>query len=143
MSTIKGKTPVSAKESAPEESFSFNYGNLLDVPENIRKGLEEKGLACRWINAAQFRAVGAHQSHWQPYKVEGANSSFGFGIDAEGYIRRADLVLGVRPLAIHKAHQQFLKQRNDRLKGYNQQAKQDLRNQMGDKDGVVIYGDEE
>ena len=135
---INGKHAVSTKSDNPEQDFKFSFGNLLDVPANIRAELKAQGLACRWINKAAFINNGSHASHWVPYQTKNTGNTFGFGVSPEGHIQRADLILGVRPLQMHNAHKSFLDERNLRMKGYNAQAIKELKQQVGDKKGVKI-----
>lgn len=136
--TIKGKAPISTKSTNPEQDFKFSFGNLLEVPPNVKAELESQGLACRWINKKSFMDNGAHASHWVPFQTKAAGNNFGFGVDANGHITRADLILGVRPLHVNQAHKQFLDEKNARLKGHKTKAKQELRQQIGGSRGITV-----
>ena len=103
-----------------------------------------QGLSHRFVNATTFRdEYSVHRSGWKPYNVKSrATVSKLTGIDPEGIIRRGDLVLAVRPMAVTAQHRKVLDQRNNRLKNYNKEAAQAMRQdaQRAGVDMQVIEG---
>lgn len=103
--------------------------NQLAIPDALVKELKAQGLAHRFVNATTFRdEYSVHRSGWKPYNVKSRTTiSKLTGMDPEGIIRRGDLVLAVRPLAVSQQHRKVLDQRNNRLKNFNKEAAQSMR----------------
>jgi hypothetical protein len=86
--------------------------------------IESKGMAIRFISAPKLAAnAGYHARAWRALSTkqlkEWGYATIGLdnflnGSDPDGYIRRGDLVLAVRPLEQHKMHQAYLKQEANR-----------------------------
>lgn len=108
--------PVKAKKAASEETKirSRNDGynwedsidvNQLSIPSVVLKELTEKGYAHRWLNAKEMlEKRGNHRTGWKIYRAPNPDKvkskdefDFSFGVDADGYVRRGDLILGVKP----------------------------------------------
>lgn len=86
---------------------NFDFNDQLALDPRIKKEIAAEGLAYRWINASKFKAAYGYDSRqWQPYKRDDSkkgaleNNSFGYR-DADGHIRRGDLILAVRSLQVH------------------------------------------
>lgn len=135
------KKPVDLSKETQENSF-FN------VPAGIKEELSKKGFECRWINSIKYRQnFGFHRSGWKAYKTTAAKLApdsldFGDGVDAEGYIRRGDLVLAVKPSQAAEQHREKIRAKNRRLMNYSQTAADDLRKTVGGS-GAVLEGYDE
>lgn len=94
-----GKAPLKSKDVADtSSSLADMYMNPLKVDENLKSELKSKGLEYRFINLKTYQDMGFHRAHWRPYKRESsAPQDSGFAADGEGYMRRGDLVLAVKP----------------------------------------------
>lgn len=115
---IQGRKPLSQK-SKPAPFGDDEFGNPLSLDRAIIEAIEAKGLAYRFINSPQTMAMGGyHRWGWRPITLkelkgdQGANlnsNSLYFGNDPDGYVRRGDCVLAVRPKEVHEKHQQHLR----------------------------------
>lgn len=128
---VKKPSISEASVSSDMAGFSEN-ASILDIDPQIKEELAEKGLSYRWINANKFIAQhGFHRTGWKPYQTEKRERKgaldFGMGVDPEGYIRRGDLVLAVKPEEMQARHRQRLKLKNDLYRGFNKQAADQLR----------------
>lgn len=132
MSVINGKKPLSQKRQvqAPQTDVTDLFGNPLTLDKEVMDALKAKNLAHRFINAAQLQSMGGyHQYGWRPIKAKDlyanmGTSDFMFGIDPEGYIRRGDLILAVRPQEVNEKHKAYLKQANEAVDVNMMQKKQ-------------------
>lgn len=120
MSKIK-KTdlPLVDRNDGYNWSDSLENNKLL-VPSSIVAELEAKNYEYRWLNAKEMvEKRGLHRTGWKVYKVTNpdkakAKGDFDFnnGVDVDGYVRRGDLVLGIKPKELQDRHRQKLKERN-------------------------------
>lgn len=125
----KGKAPISQKKlGSVDGDFWFDpaNGDLTSIPSSVKTQLRDEGYACRLINSKKYQEDrGFHKSGWRVYKFErgqeiGQGSlDFGFGVDAEGYLRRGDLVLAVMPLEMHESHRQNIFRKTKAQMGKN------------------------
>lgn len=124
------------KEFTKKDPVEFNpnemYQSILELPPGIQEEIESKGLVARWINLTEYkRQYGFHRSGWAPYKPETAlpatNSLAG---DAEGYIKRGDLILAVKTNEQQNLHKRRLKHKADLYKGYNAEKAKEIRDLM-------------
>lgn len=121
-------------EKAPIAAAEFDVDDQLMIDPVIKAEIEAKGLVCRWINAHKLKEnYGFDARRWVPYKPESkGDSAFGFQ-DSEGYVRRGDLVLGVRSKEINAAHKAKIDRKNKTLSAVqNKQAADELRMRMKD-----------
>lgn len=111
---VLSKPVVSNKGPAYSE---FNR-NMLEIPADLSKEMDGKGLEGRWINLKRFTEEGFHKRGWVPFKPEKVSETNGFfyGNNPDGFIRRAELVLACRPKELGDQHRADLKQKADRLK---------------------------
>lgn len=113
-----GKKPLSEKSTPTALGMPDFYKNRLQVPAEILKELEAKGLSHRWINYKSFLEDGnQHEWGWELYKKPvGAVSSDNLvnGTSPDGIIRRKDIVLAVRPKEHTRQHKEHLKDKVDR-----------------------------
>lgn len=112
----KGVTkPFEIEEWA--DSYTDFYSNTLVVAKALQDELRGKNLEWKYINANQFRAnQGHHKAHWKPYNYKSGSPVTEIqGVDVEGFIRRGDLILGVRPVELGNKHRAHLKAKNDLL----------------------------
>lgn len=126
---IAGKKPLSAKPVSRGFNTDDLFGNTLGVDPAIQKEIDTKGMTARWINASQLEAMsGFHQKGWRPYKCDtiSASDSF-FGKSPDGYIRRGDCVLAVRPKELHERHKQYLEERASQGKQAQKAQAEELR----------------
>jgi hypothetical protein len=139
------------REFKKEDPTIFNpnelYGSILELPVELKAELDKKGLVARWINATEMqRQYGFNKSGWRPYKPDMKLSiTNGMLGDAEGYIRRGDLVLATKTKDEHTLHKKKLEFKASIYKGYNKQKAEELRSFMrgaGVKTKVVEGYDE-
>lgn len=154
MSKLTKGTPVTAKTNAQEAPVSdiagIDFEDQLALDPKVIADIKAQKMAYRWINAAKFKAnFGYDSRRWQPYKKSGAieNNSFGYA-DPEGYIRRGDLILAVRPLSVQNAYKQRNANRIANLAGNAKKAavegiKQSFKDAGIERDSKVIEGYEE
>ena len=156
-STQKG-TPLATKTTQQETPMAamdldMDLNNKLKLDPKLVKEIADKQLVHRWINASKYKQNWGYDArHWTPYKraqntgaVE--NNSYGF-TDSEGHIRRGDLILAVRPKALHDKARDIIRNKNKILQGsHTKQSADQLRQtfkeaQMTDK-AKVFEGYEE
>lgn len=118
MSTKNGKANIKSRGPAVEsvlatEALQELYLNPLMIDEGLKTELREQNFEWRFINIKQYREMGFHRSYWKPYKrkTQGPNDSF-FETDPDGYIKRGDLVLAVKPKQHAELHRAKLKMLN-------------------------------
>jgi hypothetical protein len=135
VSKIKnGKMPLSTK-SAVSSDFAGEDFNLLAIAPDLKAELDAKGLAYRFINAKQYvDKQGFHHSGWKVYKrdvSERAKGAFDFdmGTDPEGYVRRGDLILAVKPQEMQQRHKEKIRAKTARYSpdALNKAAAQQMR----------------
>ena len=106
------KLPLSAKHNNEAVSYEDVYMNELELDPDLKKELQTKNLAWRFINATAYRKNGTHKSRWIPYKRETKSPVDQiFGVEADGYVRRGDLVLAVKPKTDADRQRAFLAHR--------------------------------
>ncbi len=116
---MSNPTPKKAKE-LHDNIDSFFESDItssdLAVPADIAARLGEKGMEARWIDLKQLKENGGyHKRGWVPYqrkqgdKIE--NIDYRLGVDPDGYIRRANLVLAFRTKALGDKHRANLAER--------------------------------
>ena len=140
MSNIKGnKVPVSQKRVVKEEPINISdvFQNDLDLDPSLVQELKEKNLAYRFINAAQYGKTGSHRARWIPYKRETKSVTL-FGSDPDGFVRRGDLILAVKPIEAAQKHRQLLDQRAKAQAGINSQHAEQMR-QFAKESGVKTH----
>lgn len=109
-----GKKPISIKELA--RSAGFEDFDIVSDPFKlhslISKELEDKKLGARFISMKALQThFGSHPKGWRPYKPDCLDSIKGdlkLGIDPEGFVRRGDTILAVKPLEAVERHKTFL-----------------------------------
>ncbi len=153
MSIKEGKKPLSQKVKQSSLTSSDVFGNTLAIPEDVQADLDAKGLEPHWLNSKVVYAnQGYHPKGWKVYKrdpkmlSDTMGSSFKFGNDPDGIIRRGDCILGVKTKAEHQKHKQFLDVRAKRGYQANADKAQEMRallGQSGLKDAKVIEGYDE
>lgn len=109
-------------------------------PEIVRE-IKSKGMVHRWINAKKLQDnYGFDRRQWKPYKKnEGASvtsNSFG-GTDSEGYIRRGDLILAVRPQAVNDRVASEIRRKNGNLQKSQQKVAAEEMRQSLKESGVA------
>lgn len=124
--------PVKQVKQDPDPmdfDFTEAFKNRLRVPKAVKDEIEARGHVMRWINVNEYRKAGGyHQSGWVPYKpsVQPGADELG-GRDAEGLLRRGDVILATRSKEMNEAHKKFKAERNLRKKAYDKQAAATLR----------------
>lgn len=157
MSSKEVKKGVSVQEKSEaideysiEAYEGFDPNDHMIIDPAIKKEITERGLKYKWINAHKLAAShGFDKKGWKPYKLNSGGKSSVYGqTDAEGFLRRGDLVLAVMPLQLHAKHKAAINQANLANKaamGSKEAAKQ-IRQNFKDNQvkGVrVLEGDEE
>jgi len=105
----------------PNELFQ----NPLTLDPEIVEVLKKNNLHCRFVNYKKLAANdGIDEHYFTPLRrsqlkemgyAKMDTHSFLQGNDVEGYFRRGDLILCVRPVEINEKHKAYLKQENERL----------------------------
>lgn len=105
--------PAAKKMISHEEVF----GNNREIPPDVKKELDSKGLEGRWLSAKMvYENNGYHKSGWQVYRreksdiLDGAFKAFG---DPDGLVRRGDTILGVKTKEMAEKHRSYLRQQAD------------------------------
>lgn len=111
----KNKVAISERQKVSDViDPGFNVGPF-DLPRDVKEELEAKGLVGRFINVKEMeRFGGVHPKGWRPYKrtsVENSEYAAIFGKDPDGYIRRGDVILGVKTKEEVARHKAYLAQR--------------------------------
>ena len=148
MSIKDGKKPLSQKPSRPSSPDSF--GNLLAIPAEIQAELDAQGLVGHWLNSKTLYAnQGYHPRGWQVYRRKASDtiaSTFKFGNDPDGIVRRGDCILGFKTKENHREHKDYLESRAQRSTQTNAEKAQEMRallRQSGIKGSKVLEGYEE
>jgi hypothetical protein len=152
MSIKDGKKPLSEKPApSPYHTNAYEMENMLSIPADLQKELEEQDLVGRWLNAGKLKEMqGYHKRGWQVYhrpadKVGGI-IGFKFGNDPDGIVRRGDCILGVMPTAQHKSLKSKLDKEAKRGYGVNKAKADEMRNLLGSsgiKNARVLEGYDE
>lgn len=114
------KPVVTKKQPVVPNHNEDIFDSAFAVPPQVMKEIKEKGYACRWINGTTLqKGFGFNKNRWVPFKSEFVKSSIGslFGGDPEGYVRRGDLVLAVKPKELQDKHKAFNAQKIALSKG--------------------------
>ena len=113
------------------------FTNQLDLPKALRAEISEKNYVCRFININEFNKRGKiHTSMWRPYRPDIATEmDQGYGRDADGYIRRGDLVLAVRSKSEDRAAKSMLAKKNIQYAKHDKDKAHELRKFMS-KNGI-------
>lgn len=124
-----GKVPLSRKPIPSSVIYEDIFDNALAVDPQLIKTIEEKGYVHRFINAKRYADMGgAHQARWRPVSMKQLKEwgydtlslmEFKEGNDPDGYIRRAELVLAIRPKDLNERHKAYLKQEAEKAKVKN------------------------
>lgn len=142
-----GKKPLSAKTTNILKEDDL-FGNQMSIPADVQAELDAQGLEGHWIKADTVYAHGGyHKRGWVPYKrkkIESGtmtNSEFILGRDPEGYIRRGDLILGVKTKEQVQQHKAYLAQKANRGKDIQKEKAAELRQLAKDArlDSVKIH----
>jgi hypothetical protein len=151
MSNKNGKVPLAQKQVArPKTGFQMDdiFGNMLGVDPSIQEAIKKSGRAIRWISAPKLAEFGGyHARGWRPIKLDDLKAHgnidaafLQFGKDVDGYLRRGDCILAVRPIEIHEKHQAYLKQEADLRKKATQNKAQaaEIRKMVEGLQGVEV-----
>lgn len=133
MAKKEGKVPLTLKQKI-EAAIDNDY-SILRVEPALRKELEAKGLAIRWINAPKYRQGGNfHRTGWRAFqfdmKKEGEKAAQ-YGATAEGYILRHDLMLAVKSQEEQARHRERIRNRTKQLSFNQDRAAEELKEVMG------------
>lgn len=129
MSNVKTKQVTKKAPTVPTSTEDI-FDSAFAIPSQILNEIKEKNLAHRWINGTAFKQqFGFHKNRWQPFKSDYVKnlSSGVFGGDPEGYFRRGDLILAVKPKELQDKHKAYLKDRLESTKGIKTKHKEALR----------------
>lgn len=143
-----GKLPQSQKPLKQLLTADDVFGEGgMNLPEDVKKDMEAKGLTPRWLNAQEvFKNQGYHKKGWKVYRrPAGSKTDFHFGTDPEGVVRRGDSILGYKTEADLAKHQEYLSQRRELAAGKKANAANELR-ETARKAGLKTFvqeGDED
>lgn len=136
----KNRPSLKEKQASTEaglEGLSFDFNNFFAIDPELKKEIEGKGMAYRWVNAIKLKAnYGFDARQWAPYKREGQVSGMSTFSDPEGFIRRGDLILAVQPKAVAAARKAQVASRNksQSLAERNKAQAEELRRQLRSND---------
>lgn len=144
-----GKKPLAAKAQKTASSrinLADLFSDTLGLDPEIKKGLDAKGLSYRWISAPKLQEFNGHHARgWRPVKLKECGTlpsnpqEWMFGSDPEGYIRRGDCILAVRPKELNEKHKAYLKQEADeRTRAVSNKAHADELRHLAKEAGVEI-----
>jgi len=130
-----GKMPLSQKKSEASDLYFDEDPSILTVDPALKRELEAKGYAVRWINAGQYRNGGNfHKNGWQAYRPDQSATqgalSFQYGISADGFIIRNDLLLAIKPIEHAERQRARIKQKADMMAGVEKRRAAELRETM-------------
>jgi hypothetical protein len=132
--SLKEKEELTGKTMAQQEMQTFD--DHLYINPAIIAEIKAKGLVHRWINAHKLQQMHGFDSRaWTPYKLENPNNNNNiFGKDAEGYLRRGDLILAVQTQQIFDQRKARVDMRRQALNNavHNKEAAQQLKKSMRD-----------
>jgi hypothetical protein len=152
--TKKGISPQEKSEVIDDYSMEayagFDPNDHMIIDPAIKKEITDRGLKYKWINANKLASNnGFNKKGWKPYKLNSQGKSVVYGqTDAEGYLRRGDLVLAVMPLQLHARHKAAIDQANllNKAATGSKEAAKEIKNKFRDNKvkGVrVLEGEEE
>jgi hypothetical protein len=94
------KKPVEQKGITRSENTSLSRPlGFFELDPKLQAELDESGLEAHFLSIKNIeRNGGYHSRGWRPFKRQTTDSenAFSYGRDTEGYVRRGDLVLGVK-----------------------------------------------
>jgi hypothetical protein len=127
-----GKKHISSRPAAsPRIDLDEVFGNPLSIPPVIKKYLEEKKLAHRFISHVKLKATaGRHHRGWSPLslkEVPGYDTMNTFGSSPDGYYYFGDLILAVRPQELNQKHKAYLKQEAQAASNTQRKGAEELR----------------
>jgi len=132
--TTKGRMPIAARQTEIAEMNELRAsGDIFQVSLELQAELKEKGLAYRFINRKKYiEEHGFHKGGWVAFKRDlkakpTDSLDFSSGTDAEGYVRRGDQVLAVKPIAEHEKFKRILKRKKQLYLGQNKLKAEELR----------------
>lgn len=115
-----GKRPLSQKTRLPSVSAEDVFMNPIGLEKEMTDAITKAGHVYRYINYVRWQEMGgSHPAHWRPVTTKQLAewgydnigvTNFLNGSDPNGLIRRADLVLAVRPKSINDMHVRLLRQ---------------------------------
>ena len=103
---IKGKVALSTKPTTSTDlSWEEGYDDFLKIDPSLKAELDAKGFGFKFIRSKKFTDDGGfNKQGYKPYKRDRVDkkdgSLFEFGTDPEGYTRRGDLILAVKPKSL-------------------------------------------
>jgi hypothetical protein len=153
MSNIKnGKLPLSRKPGPSPVNYEDIFDNALSVDPKLIELLKAKGFSIRFINAKRYSDMGgSHPARWRPISMKELRSlgydtmsiiDFKDGSDPDGFIRRAELVLAVRPTDLNEKHKAYLRQEAERarVKNLSKTHADEARQRFGGKgSGIQVH----
>lgn len=126
---MASKKPLSQRGRPAPLNMDDIFGNALGVDPTILADIQKQGKVHRFINAKQLGEMGGHHPRgWVPYKpsaeqranMEG--QALLFGSDPNGYVRRGDCILAVRPKELNDKHKAYLRQESARTANVAKEA---------------------
>ena len=149
----QGYESKAAKTIVKDENFAdvadVFTSQPLSLPTALKEQLTSLGYVYRWINEADFRHNNnLHASGWLPYNVNAIGDVKSMArnkVDAEGLMRRGDLILAIRPKSLNDAHVAKTREKNARLKGYTKEKAKEFREFIkgADKSAKITEGYED
>lgn len=134
----KNRPSLKEKQAGTEASIneiSYDFNDFFAVDTALKAELQAKGLVWRWINAIKLKAnYGYDSRQWAPYQRKSQAPGMTSFSDAEGFVRRGDLILAVQPKAVDSARKKQLAARNaaQNTDKHSKQAAEELRRHMRD-----------
>lgn len=105
--------------------------SALDLPAKLKQELTDLGLDCRFINLKKFKEYGFHANDWKPYAFQTRGREFP-NMDSDGFYKKQDLILAVKPVEYTKAYREHLARKNDKLAGINKKQAEEFKRSLKD-----------
>lgn len=132
-----GRKPISSKPKAqPARALGLDdlFGNPLSIDPSVQEAITKMGHEARWIGYQKLVTNGGyHERGWRPVKRSECGNMESiptFGVDPDGYFRRGDLVLAVRPKELCEKHRAYLREQAGRGKNIQKQHADEIRQQV-------------
>ena len=129
---VKPAPKVSEKNKSAMDNYDIDaLSDPFIVPEAVKKELEAQGLVCRWISEQHLKDFGGvHRSGWIPYMrpkdAELTTYEKLFGKDSSGFVKKGNLILGVKTKEDAARHKRYLKEEAKRMSAENQKNKDNV-----------------
>ena len=143
---VKGKIPLASKPATSTDLvWSEGYDDFFKIDAALKAELDAQGFGYKFIRSKKYTDDGGyHKLGYKPYKrqkIEQKDGSlFEYGVDPEGYTRRGDLVLAVKPKTLIARDKAKIQARTDaysNISQRNEADKENLKRAVSDAGGNI------